>query len=340
MRTFYFLALATLIASCSKKGIISMNVQEPAEVRVPAAIKKLGIVNRTLPTKETKPLDDIEKALSLEGKNLDKDGAESSVNGLKNELSKNDRFPELKIIDEKDLKTIGAGMFPAALNWEQVAKICKAQQVDGLVSLEFFDTNTKLNFTANTTTVNTPLGNVPAINHHATMITTVNTGWRFYDPIDKRVLDEYRLSRSLTFTSNGINPLTAAKALIDRKEAVNQASSQVAEAYAGRLVPYWIRVSRDYYLKGNDQLKMAARKAQAGNWDGAAQIWKNESANSDPKIAGRACYNYAIIHEINGDLDEAIKWAQKAYEDFNEKLALNYVRVLQNRKERIKNLNN
>lgn len=340
MRTFYFLAFVALIASCSKKGTISMNVQEPAEVRVPSTIKKLGIVNRTLPTKETKPLDEIEKALSLEGKNLDKDGAESSVNGLKSELSKSDRFPEIKIIDEKDLKTIGAGVFPAMLNWDQVAKICKTHQVDGLVSLDFFDTNTKLNFTANTTTVNTPLGNVPAINHHATMVTTVNTGWRFYDPLNNRVLDEYRLSRSLTFNSNGVNPLAAAKALMDRKAAVNQASGQVAEVYAGRLIPYWIRVSRPYYIKGSDQLKTGARKAQAGNWEGAAQVWKDESSNSNPKIAGRACYNYAIIHEINGDLDEAIKWAQKAYEDYNEKLALNYIRILKNRKEKIKNLNN
>lgn len=39
----------------------------------------------------------------------------------------------------------------------------------------------------------------------------------------------------------------------------------------------------------------------------------------------------AIINEINGDLSSALKWAQKSYEDFNNKLALRYVRILENR---------
>jgi len=50
------------------------------------------------------------------------------------------------------------------------------------------------------------------------------------------------------------------------------------------------------------------------------------------KIAGRATYNMAIINEINGDLDAALGWAQKAYEDYNIKPALEYVRILENRK--------
>jgi hypothetical protein len=50
------------------------------------------------------------------------------------------------------------------------------------------------------------------------------------------------------------------------------------------------------------------------------------------KIAGRACYNMAIINEINGDLDAALQWAQKSYEDYNDKLGIRYVRILENRK--------
>jgi hypothetical protein len=40
----------------------------------------------------------------------------------------------------------------------------------------------------------------------------------------------------------------------------------------------------------------------------------------------------AIINEINGDLDGAIQWAQKAYENYNIRLALQYVNILRNRK--------
>ncbi|MEJ0101567.1 MAG: hypothetical protein WDO19_02945 [Bacteroidota bacterium] len=40
----------------------------------------------------------------------------------------------------------------------------------------------------------------------------------------------------------------------------------------------------------------------------------------------------AIINEINGDIDTAIQWAQKAYEDYRVKIALGYVNILRNRK--------
>ncbi|HEY8968948.1 MAG TPA: DUF6340 family protein, partial [Puia sp.] len=66
-------------------------------------------------------------------------------------------------------------------------------------------------------------------------------------------------------------------------------------------------------------------------WDGAAKLWQQETTNTSRKVAGRACYNMAIISEINGDLPGAMSWAQKAYEMYNNRLALSYVNVLRNR---------
>ena len=92
------------------------------------------------------------------------------------------------------------------------------------------------------------------------------------------------------------------------------------------------RVTRDYYVRGSGNFKIATRKARTGNWDGAAKLWQQEVTNSKRKIAGRACYNMAIISEINGDVDGAIQWAQKSYENYNNHLALSYVNLLKNRK--------
>jgi|GEM_PF-6700738 len=39
----------------------------------------------------------------------------------------------------------------------------------------------------------------------------------------------------------------------------------------------------------------------------------------------------AIINEINGDLETAKSWAEKAYSDYRCKPALRYVRILENR---------
>ncbi len=104
-------------------------------------------------------------------------------------------------------------------------------------------------------------------------------------------------------------------------------------------MPYRSRVTRDYYVRGTDQFRIARRKAQTGNWDGAAALWQQETDHPKAKVAGRACYNMAIISEINGELDQAIGWAQKAYETYNNKLALRYIQMLERRKIKTEILN-
>ena len=197
--------------------------------------------------------------------------------------------------------------------------------------MELFDTDSKIAYAANPITIKTALGNVPGIEHQANMTTRIKEGWRIYDPSGKNILDEYPMARSISFSSKGINPAVAASALIGRKDAVKQVGNEAGQNYAYRIIPYWIRVSRDYYVRGSDNFVIGRRKAQTGNWSEAAQYWEKETTNPDGKIAGRACYNMAIISEINGELDKAIQWAQRSYENYNNRLALRYVNILKNR---------
>ncbi|SHM45592.1 hypothetical protein SAMN05444266_108141 [Chitinophaga jiangningensis] len=327
---FITLAAATC-SSCKTTELVHINVLHPAPVTIPAYIKNPGVLNRTTITTKNKAVDAVDKVFSLEGVQLDKEGAKSSVTGLADELLKNNRFSDVKALGELDLTTNTPGFFSAPLSWDTVDKICREQHVDALFSLELFDTDSKISYAAVPVFVKTPLGNVPAIEHNASMLTTVKTGWRIYDPVGRNILDEYAVARDLTFSGRGINPVAAAGALINRKEAVKQVGEQAGHYYAMRIIPYRTRVTRDYYVKGSDNFRTARRKAQTGNWDGAAELWKKETTNPSSTVAGRACYNMAIICEINGELDLAIKWSQKAYEEYNNKLALNYIRLLKNR---------
>ena len=163
------------------------------------------------------------------------------------------------------------------------------------------------------------------------MVTLVKTGWRIYDPSSKSILDEITLNRSVTFSATGLTPAIAVAALIDRKEAVKQVGSKAGQAFAWRLLPYEVRVSRDYFVKGNDNFKLAMRRARTGNWDQAGELWLAETSNTNRKIAGRACYNMAIISEIDGNLDVAVDWVQKSYEDYRIRQALRYLHILEYR---------
>jgi hypothetical protein len=324
------LIIVSFLVSCKTQQLY-LSVVEPAPVTVPSSIKKVGIINRTMPTDESKGIDAIDKFLSLEGANLDKDGAEESVKGLEDQLGSNERFTEVKALKDMDFRTPKLTLFPAPLSWEIVDQVCKETGLDAIFSLEKFDTDTHISYTTRNVNIKTPLGSVPGLEHQAHMQTLVKTGWRIYDPVDRQILDEYVYEQSIESVGKGINPVLAAAALIGRKEAVNEVSYKAGQGYAMRILPYKLRVMRDYYVKGTDNFKIAKRKAQMGKWDEAGQLWEKETNNPKAKIAGRAAYNMAIINEINGDLEAALKWAQKSYEDYNDRYAIRYTRILENR---------
>jgi len=330
-KLFLLLLLSGLLLSC-KTNQLYLNVTEPAPVTVPSYVKKVGVINRSMPTDETKAIDVIDKALSLEGVDLDKEGAMESIQGLSDELLANERFTEVKTLSNIDFRTPRLTLFPVPLTWAIVEQICKESNTDALFSLEKFDTDTRVTYSNRKVDIKTPLGVIPGLEHQADVETIVKTGWRIYDPAGKAILDEFIYNESIVSTGRGINPLMAVAALKGRKAAVNEVSNKAGHGYAMRIVPYRLRVMRDYFVKGNDNFKIAKRRAQMGNWDSAGELWLKETENPKMKIAGRAAYNMAIINEINGDVDTALEWAAKSYQDYNIKQAREYVNILKNRR--------
>lgn len=330
-RNLLLIILISSLVSC-KTNELYLNVTVPAPVTIPSSVKVVGVINRSKPTEETKVFDAIERVFTLESVDLDKDGALEAIKGLSDELLNNNRFTEVKTLNDIDFRTSAIENFPVPLTWEIVNRICNESGTDALFSLEKFDTDTHIGYAANKVNISTPLGPIPGIEHQADMQTLVKTGWRIYDPGSRSILDEFVYLESINSSGRGINPLVAAQALTGRKNVVKEVSNKSGHGYAFRLLPYTIRVMRDYYVKGSDNFKRARRMAQMGLWDEAGELWKKETANPKPKIAGRAVYNMAIISEINGDVDAALGWARKAWGDYNIRLALEYVRILEDRR--------
>lgn len=336
MKNFSLLILMVFsgifFVGCSATNRLTMGAIEPARINLPSDVVKVGIINRSIPSEGNSAIDKIDKILSLEGRNLDKEGAESAVNGLFHELSRNERFEAVTIIDSLDIQRKGLGVFPAALSWEAVTEICEAYQIDALFSLEFYDTDTRVDYEMTTVPILNNLGikaSVPG--HKVTLNTAIKNGWRIYDPRSKLILDEYIMNDYIVSVGKGINPVKAVEAVIGRKEAVLQHSTDLGNAYAFDLRPIRKRIARDYFVRGTNNFVIAKRRAQTGDWDGAADLWEQEVSNPKGKVAGRACYNMAIINEINGDLENAIQWASKSYTDYRNRDALRYLDLLRYR---------
>jgi hypothetical protein len=338
-KIIYLFLIAGMLVSC-KTNQLYLNVIEPAPVTIAKDIKKAGVINRSMPTDETKILDVLDKALSLEGVDLDKDGALQAIKGLSDELMNNARFEEVKTLSDIDFRTPKLGIFPVPLSWEIVDKICKETGSDALFALEYYDTNTRLNYNIAETGSKEVFGvKIPTAVHQANMETIVKTGWRIYDPVNRQIADEFNHIQSVVFSGKGPTPLVAVAGLIGRKEAIIDVSNKAGHNYALRIIPIRNRVYRDYFVKGTNNFKTAKRKAQMDQWDEAGLLWEKETSNPKRKVAGRACYNMGIINEINGNVSEALNWVQKSYADYNIRQAREYSRILENRLYKLQVIN-
>lgn len=330
---FILFSVIIVLQACSSTNHLTLSVTEPAPVYINKQVGKIGIINRSIPDKKYEALDAIDKILTIEGKELDKKGSMVAIENLKSELLKNNRIQNVVLIDSIDYKKYGIDQFSAELSWAKIDEICKKHNVDAIYELSFFDTDSNVNYKTVTSQVNNSFGiKIPIIEHEATVNTLIKSGWRIYDNKDKVISDYYTTAKTVTLSGRGINPLKAFETILGRKDAVLSVSKNIGENYALRILPYNIRVSRDYYVKGTNNFEIGQRRAQAGKWDSAAELWLLETKNTNPKIAGQACYNMAIINEINGNLDTAIEWATKSYTDYNDKIALRYLNILKNRK--------
>jgi len=324
--------LCIALSSCASTNHLTLSVTRPAPIYLPGMIKKVGIVNRSVPSEDSRKLDKVDEILSLESKNLDRDGAAAAVNALYEKMSTFERFTDVEIITDAHVTTSDSYQVPPALPWDTVDILCDKYDVDAIVSLSYYDTDSKIAYNVVKKQVVGPLGvKVPLIEHHATITTRIKTGWRIYDPSSRAVRDERTIDQVISSTGVGLNPVKAAMAVLGRKEAVTQTSSEIGSNYAFNVLPQRTRVTRDYFVRGSDKLAIGKRRAQTGDWDGAAELWREEVSNPKPEIAGRACYNMAIINEINGDLGSAMDWASKSYSDYGVKLGLSYLNILKRR---------
>ncbi len=333
-KLYIIITLLILGGIYSCKSLVHLNVSEPPAVFLEKEYVSAGVINRTFSEGGAKIIDVVENALTLEGQ-LDYVGSTAAAQGLFDELTVNPAFEYVRLLDSLTVKNGGMDVFPAQLSWEEVENICQREGVQLLFVLEVYDTDTKIDYSTKKEIQNTPLGDISLLRHTARLTTIVKTGWRIYDPKNKIIRDQYFFNDRSLAVGSGISPAKALSTLLQREQYVKQLSSDIGHWYAGRLIGQVFRVSRDYFTKGSSNLKIARRRSQVGDWDGAAELWLKDTESHKRKVAGRACYNMAISEEINGDVYKAYEWAQKSYTDYKIKEGLHYSKILRNRIRRL-----
>ncbi|MFK8046373.1 MAG: DUF6340 family protein [Crocinitomicaceae bacterium] len=326
---FLIVVIAIGVVAC--KQSVFLTITQPPAIYLTPEYTIASVVNRSTKTGNSKIVDILENGVTLEG-DLDKKAAEKTIQGLFDRLKNNPQFSNVLLLDSMSVDGGPINEFPVQLQWDQIKSICRPQSSKLLFSLEVFDTDTKVNYSTQNTSQNTPLGKVPLIRHTATVTTIIKTGWRIYDAQQMLILDEFRMTNQVRNTGSGLTPINALAAVLNREQTVLNLSQKIGQAYAERLLEHQIRVNRTYYRSGSPNLKIARRRAMVNDWQGASTLWAKDMASATKrKVIGRATYNMAIYHEINGNLNKALELAKQAYGDHNIKIARDYVIRLERR---------
>ena len=320
-----------LLSSCAGTRDMQVTVLRPAKITIPTTIRKIAILNRSIPTSTT----GFEASLSGETAVRDKELSEDCLRGLNETLNlrasnESPRFDAVRCghtLNAADGKSLGFG---APLDWTVVDSICTAQQVQALLVLEYFDTDYSIlnpGATAQAAVGAVLNGTPTAVEVRGTA--TAEAGFRVYDPKQQKILYEDRFQFKKYWTQRSTNPVEALAKLIKRNDALLNVSYNTGVEFAYNIVPLYFWEDRLMYKGKKGNMERGERQALAKDWNGALQTWSEVFETTfKSKIRAKAAFNAALACEVLGDLPGAQKWIQQAYIEGGKKQALWYSDII------------
>jgi len=323
-RALPFVLLAALSSACVSS--VTVSVLQPSLVQVPQDVRVIGVIDRSAPRNVGQTiLGALEGAATGETIQADREGAKESLSAAVATLQDSPRFDV--VVPNVDRRQADSGIFDKRLEFHTVRQICKQAHCDAMLALEAFDSDSSLN-----------IGGHPIDRSRAYTDVTVQrdtrvlASWRLYDADHDRVLDQARdFNRHRTWDEHGDTLNAALRALPSQTESIRRVGGMMGTDYAMRIAPSWTRVMRYYYGSGSPELKQGKYHVRANDWEGAKGVWSALVSNPDSKVAGRAEFDLALAHEIDGDLQQALVHARKAAVLLHNSQSRQYVSILQGR---------
>lgn len=324
MKWISFLLQLALATACTSS--IRMQVLEPALITSPANIRTIAVIDRSRAgTTGEKVLGAIESIVTGEGIGADNFGRSRAIMGAVDGLRDSPRFDGVSpYTPPKEMET---SLFDRELSWDTAQRVCRAAGCQAILALETFDSNSSLDVQSRVERTKDREGReIERTVFDAQRRTTVRTTWRYYDVINQQVLDAIRDFDAIhTFSESDPRRERAISRLPPQRDGVGFVGELAGRNYARRIAPTYVIVSRDYYGRGDELLKLGRRHVRASDWDGAQRRWDDlyrSAVKARPR--GRAAFNMAVAAEVAGDLDLAAEWATEAAVVLGNRRARNY----------------
>ncbi len=267
------------IASCTTVGRISMESLYPSELSFPPEIKSVGIVDNVV-FHDTLLKEHVTAGLiEGDGRLLAQDLAERLADG--------DYFDNI-ILCDSSLRIGDRQTNEARLTPEKVSQLLSDLQVDMLIAVDGLCVKTGMDEV------------LRAVAGEVSSILSV------YLPTRKEPLSIGIKDTLYWIPTEGLT----------EQELVADIASEVAARAVKYFIPQWKPESRVFYAGGNVDLRDAAVYVNEQQWENAYTLWQRQYEAAKPNSRKKiwAAFNLALYYEINGNIDEAVKYAKEANE--------------------------
>lgn len=305
------LSLMLLLAGCyAPKGYVGIDILEPASVTFPNDVEHVAYLNRS----------------PFSYNNM----ARANTRGLD--------ARELRIIDTMACNALQAGFYDAI----EDSRLSYLDSVTYLENRRRDTTNRFSNLTAvqhNRIFSTFPLDALITQDYYYFALDAANQydyggffyrqiytlhveiGWKIYTSGDTIPLNSYRLRDTLFFENRSDLP---SQGYIDPADAIRIGLYETAFSYGQRIIPLWKQVDRFIYKGRERSLRTAGEFTDNGDWENAREIWLANLDADDSELKARSAFNLAVYHEIEDDLESALKYLSIARESMDEDEIENY----------------
>jgi len=306
---------------------IGIQVMDPAEITLPVNVHQMAFMNRSVYPQLVHS--DSTSWTSEEFFILDTIMNIRIFMGVRTAMNESPLF-ELDSIEVIQARRTDTDNILESLGKVDLKKIKMNHPSDALVSLEYYNIDDSLDV---------DVFFDEGIYYQAYLGFYTTSVWRIYDFTSDTAFDEYVLQDTSVWYGYAD---THDEAVLDLPLAINAirtAAYEIGKRYGYRISPGWMEVPRFFYRGGNKEMRMASKKVVAGDWPEAADAWRNIAAvEEDNKMAAKACFNLALIYEMEDLLIPALDWAVKSYTLRQAPLTREYIEILQQRYEDRKKL--
>lgn len=292
IRVLYVLSCVWGLCACSSIQTIAFDQLTPAQVSLPEQVKSVAVVNNMPSVAEPK------SNLATFGQ-LDGEG-KATAEALAGVLADSRYFNQVIICDSALNEAAAAGNELRRLHHDEVVELAAGLGVDAIFSLDrvWVQNEKKEIFYP---------GIAEGWPYLQTRITPVLS---VYSPVREKPLYTVSFTDSVEWDWSQIP---------SDKELLGQVAHISADMLGRKLVPYWRQTERLYFTGGCVEMRDAAVCIGEGDWQGACAEWKRlYDRRKSGKMKGRAAFNLALGAEMQGELEEAEKWLEKAGKYFPE----------------------